>query len=69
LLDEPTSMIDTNSERAILDRLAATRQGKTLVVVTHRPALLAIVERIVVLDRGRVVADGPRDEVLAQLRS
>lgn len=69
LLDEPTSMIDTTSEKAILARLAEARRGKTLVVVTHRPALLALVDRIVVLDRGRVVADGPRDEVLSQLRS
>lgn len=69
LLDEPTSMIDTNAERTILERLGEARQGKTLVVVTHRPALLALVDRIVVLDRGRVVADGPRDAVLQQLRA
>jgi len=42
-------------------------QGRTLVLVTHRAALLGLVERLVVLERGRVVADGPRDEVLARL--
>lgn len=69
LLDEPTSMIDTAAERAIIERIAEARRGKTLVLVTHRPALLALVGRIIVLEQGRVVADGPRDSVLSQLRS
>ena len=48
-------------------RLSEYVQGKTLVVITHRSSLLALVERLIVIDGGRVVADGPKDQVLADL--
>ena len=48
-------------------RLADYVKGKTLVVITHRSSLLALVDRLVVIDGGRVVADGPKDKVLADL--
>lgn len=67
LMDEPTSMMDQATERALLGRLMVARAGKTTVIVTHRPAVLAVVQRIVVIENGRVVADGPKDEVLAAL--
>lgn len=67
LLDEPTSAMDTQSEAQFMQHLHRAIQGQTLVVVTHRSALLALVERIIVVDEGKVVADGPKDVILAQL--
>lgn len=67
LLDEATSMMDPSTEHKVVAQLNLARQGKTTILVTHRPALLKMVDRIVVLDAGRVVMDGPRDSVLNQL--
>lgn len=67
LLDEPTSAMDTQSEALFLEHLKHATEGQALVVVTHRPSLLALVERIVVVDDGKVVADGPKDKILASL--
>jgi ATP-binding cassette, subfamily C, bacterial LapB len=64
VLDEPTSAMDPTAERLLLQRLKLTTHGKTLVLVTHKPSMLELVDRIVVLERGRVVADGPKDAVL-----
>ncbi|WP_326838300.1 type I secretion system permease/ATPase [Halomonas sp. 328] len=69
LLDEPTSAMDHASEEAFKQRLSEFAKAKTLVVVTHRTSLLSLVERIVVIDGGKVVADGPKEKVLAALRS
>ncbi|MBF8221253.1 type I secretion system permease/ATPase [Halomonas sp. 328] len=69
LLDEPSSAMDHASEEAFKQRLASLAEHKTLVVVTHRTSLLALVERIIVIDAGKVVADGPKDKVVAALRS
>nr|WP_276598356.1 type I secretion system permease/ATPase [Roseateles koreensis] len=67
LMDEPTSSMDAQSEMAFLRQLRDAAGSCTLVVVTHRPAVLELVSRIVVVDAGRVVLDGPRDQVLAAL--
>lgn len=66
LLDEPSSMADPASEQKLIHRLRAL-PDTTIVLVTHRMAMLALVDRLVVMERGRVVADGPRDEVLKAL--
>lgn len=69
LLDEPTASMDAQLEDYVADRVFGHRpQDTTLVVVTHKPAMLRHFSRIVVLDRGRVVADGPRDEILRRMR-
>ena len=68
LLDEPTSHMDNASEDALRQRLQAWMPGKTLLLVTHRMALLNLVERLIVLDNGRIVADGPKDIVIDALR-
>jgi ATP-binding cassette subfamily C protein LapB len=68
VFDEPTSAMDNQSEALLLQRLAEEMEGRTLILITHRPALLRLVNRIVILDAGRVVVDGPRDEVLAAHR-
>ena len=67
LMDEPTSSMDAQSEVAFLRQLKAATGDCTLVVVTHRPAVLELVSRIVVVDAGRLVMDGPRAQVLAAL--
>jgi len=66
-MDEPTSSMDAQSEMAFLRQLRDAAGTATLVVVTHRPAVLELVKRIVVVDAGRIVMDGPRDQVLAAL--
>ncbi|MFQ3787613.1 type I secretion system permease/ATPase [Halomonas sp. A29] len=68
LLDEPTSAMDHASEEAFKVNLKQYGEGKTLVVVTHRTSLLSLVDRIIVIDAGKVVADGPRDKVVEALR-
>jgi ATP-binding cassette, subfamily C, bacterial LapB len=68
LLDEPTSAMDQSTERTIKTRLAAFQQGRTTILITHRTSLLELVDRILVLDQGRVVADGPKAQVLEALR-
>ena len=68
VMDEPTSAMDFATEQAYVNALLEFLPGKTLVLVTHKPTLLALVERIIVLDFGRVVADGPKDKVLQALQ-
>ncbi|MGE0803643.1 MAG: type I secretion system permease/ATPase [Lautropia sp.] len=67
LLDEPTSAMDLQTEDQFVRQLAGIVQGRTVVIVTHRPSLLPLVDRIVVFDQGRIVADGPKDQVLEWL--
>ena len=68
LLDEPTSSMDHTSEEAFKTHLKSYAQAKTMIVVTHRTSLLSLVDRIIVIDAGRVMADGPRDKVVEALR-
>ncbi|MBK6706724.1 MAG: type I secretion system permease/ATPase [Sphingomonadales bacterium] len=66
-LDEPTGAMDSHSEKLFVERLqSALDPRQTLVVATHRVAVLGIVDRLIVMDGGRIVADGPRDEILAK---
>ncbi|WP_159565963.1 type I secretion system permease/ATPase [Budvicia diplopodorum] len=67
LLDEPTSGMDMSSERTVLQALAPAMESRTVVIVTHRPALLQFVDRVIVMDEGIKVADGPKDEVIQML--
>jgi ATP-binding cassette subfamily C protein LapB len=67
LLDEPTSSMDNSTENAFKSRLGEIIQGKTVILVTHRNSMLALVDRLIVLDRGKVVADGPKAGVLDAL--
>ena len=69
LLDEPTATMDEAQERKCLEVLMQQAQsGKMLVVVTHKPNLLALVDRIVVVAGHQILLDGPRDTVIEQLR-
>ncbi len=69
LLDEPTASMDAQLENRVMHHLFNELAPQSLlVVVTHKPALLAYVNRVIVVDKGRIVLDGPRDAVLARLR-
>jgi ATP-binding cassette subfamily C protein LapB len=69
LLDEPTSAMDFSTEATITKHLAEFSAGKTVVLVTHRTSLLSLVDRVIVIDTGRIVADGPRDQIMQALQS
>ncbi len=66
LMDEPTASMDEQLEAWVIRQLQQWLTGRTLVLVTHRPALLNLVDRIVVMENGKIVADGPRDTLLKQ---
>ena len=67
MFDEPTSSMDNSTEAAFKQRLGTIAKGRTIVLVTHRHSMLALVDRLIVLDRGKVVADGPKAGVLEAL--
>lgn len=69
LLDEPTSAMDHSGEDAVKSRLEEASHGKTVVLISHRSGLFDLVNRIIVVDSGRVVADGAKDQVIEALRS
>lgn len=68
IFDEPTSALDHTSEEAITNRLEELTKNKTLILITHRGALLKLAQRLVVIDQGKIVADGPKDVVMEALR-
>ena len=67
LMDEPTSSMDAQTEQQFVQHLKRLLGRRTLVVVTHRPAMLELVDRIVVIEAGRVLVDGPKATVLQAL--
>ncbi|MGH8789000.1 MAG: type I secretion system permease/ATPase [Cupriavidus necator] len=67
LLDEPSSAMDNRTEEQFKARLASALGGRTLILVTHRGSLLSLVDRLIVMDQGRIVADGPKAEILNAL--
>ena len=66
VLDDSLSSVDADTERAILAALGTELGGRTMLLITHRPSTLAAVDRVVVLDGGRVVEDGRHEELLAR---
>jgi ATP-binding cassette subfamily C protein LapB len=64
IMDEPSSAMDSGSEQQLLKDLQVRLKDKTLILITHRGTLLSLVDRVVVFDSGRIVADGPKDKVL-----
>lgn len=68
LLDEPTASIDPGSERRLYGHLKEIIKGKTILMVTHRSAVLGLVNQLVLMDRGKVIAHGPRDEIIKKLQ-
>lgn len=69
ILDEPTGALDHSSEDILKKTLAHSLETQTLILVTHKTSMLDLVDRIIVIDNGRKVADGNKDDVLQALRS
>ncbi len=67
ILDEPTSAMDSQSENGLVVRLQVEMTDRTLLVVTHRTPMLKLVDRIIILNAGKIAAQGPRDDVLRSL--
>jgi len=68
LMDEPTGSMDHSTEITVKEHLKEFVRGRTWLVVTHRNSLLEMVDRILVIDNGKLVADGPRDTVVQALQ-
>jgi ATP-binding cassette subfamily C protein LapB len=68
LLDEPTSSMDNPGEERLKERLAPVIANKTLLLVTHRASMLSLVDRLLIVDRGRIIADGPKASVMEALK-
>jgi len=68
LFDEPTSAMDNSSEQRFLQRLVTILPNKTLIFITHKTALLRVVDKLIVMDQGQVVTQGSKDEVFARLQ-
>lgn len=69
LLDEPSSAMDHSTEDGLKKRLADYAKDRTMLLVTHRNSLLDLVDRLIVIDRGTIVADGPKKQVIEALSS
>ncbi|MDL2329929.1 type I secretion system permease/ATPase [Desulfosarcina sp. OttesenSCG-928-A07] len=69
LLDEPTAVMDDVTERMVVNQINPWLESRTLLVVTHRPAVLEWVQQIMVINQGQIVLYGPKDTVLEKLRS
>jgi len=69
VLDEPTTGLDVGLEKTLVTHVKQVLKDKTLIVITHRFAALELVDRVIVLNNGKIVADGPRDKVLAALQN
>lgn len=67
VLDEPTNMMDNRTEEMFKNQLMETAKDKTLILVTHKGSLLSLVDRLILMDGGKIIADGPRDLVLKAL--
>ncbi|MBC7006719.1 type I secretion system permease/ATPase [Photobacterium sp. BZF1] len=68
VMDEPTSSMDNRSELYIKNQLANLSDKETLILITHKTSMLDCVDRLIVMEQGRILADGPKEQVLKQLR-
>jgi ATP-binding cassette subfamily C protein LapB len=64
LMDEPTSAMDFSTENNFIKKVGSYAEGKTLILITHKMSLLQLATRVIVLDQGRIIADGPKESVL-----
>lgn len=69
ILDEPTASMDPASENRLKKRLQTLCEGKTTILITHKGAMLSLVDKLILIDRGRLVAYGPKDEVIRKLQA
>ncbi len=69
ILDEPTASLDPASEQRLMKRLNVLCENKTTILITHKGTMLGLVNKIILLDRGRVVDFGPKDDVIRKLQA
>ncbi|MGI4851397.1 MAG: ATP-binding cassette domain-containing protein [Janthinobacterium lividum] len=67
ILDEPSASMDQFSEMQLVQKLRQLVKDKTTIIISHREPLLLLTDRIIVMDQGRIIADGPREEVMRAL--
>jgi len=69
MLDEPTNSMDTQTEQAFIKNMKNVIVDKTVIIMTHKMSILALATRVLVLHDGKIIADGPKDEVIKSLKS
>lgn len=69
VLDEPTASMDPTSEMRLREKLKKLSEGKTTILITHKGAMLDLVEKLILMDRGQIIAYGPRDEIIRRLQN
>lgn len=69
ILDEPTASMDPASENRLRKRLHHVTEGRTTLLITHKGSMLTLVDKLILLDRGRLIAFGPKDEVIRKLQA
>lgn len=69
LFDEPTNSMDTQTEQAFIKNMENVIKDKTLIIATHKMSILKLVERVIILHDGKVIADGPKDKILNSLKN
>lgn len=69
ILDEPTASMDPASENRLRKRLHHVTEGRTTILITHKGSMLTLVDKLILLDRGRLIAFGPKDEVIRKLQA
>lgn len=69
ILDEPTASMDAGSEARLVKRLQSLCKDKTTIMITHKGAMLTVVDKIMLVDKGRIIALGPRDEIIRNLKN
>jgi ATP-binding cassette subfamily C protein LapB len=67
-MDEPSNSMDNSTEARFKEKLSEQLNNHTLILVTHRASLLSLVDRLIVLDGAKIMADGPKDKVLEALK-
>ena len=65
IMDEPTNSMDRQTENQFIKKMNTIKEDKTLIIVTHKTALLALVDRVIIVDDGKIIADGPKEKVLS----
>ena len=65
--DRPTSAMDMNAENIFISQMGSIMQNSTMLIVTHRMPLLNLVDRIIVMNEGQIVEDGPKEEIIKKL--
>ncbi|PZQ48650.1 MAG: type I secretion system permease/ATPase [Micavibrio aeruginosavorus] len=69
ILDEPTASMDPASENRLMKRLEVVTKDRTTILITHKGSMLSLVSKIILIDRGRIIAYGPKDEIIRKLQA